>query len=490
MTATEISAAAPSESAMDTKDSATKEASPVKTQTPEQIQEEANTLLATGKRDLLLNNVPEAVSNLAKACELLSKQFGETAKECAEVYYYYGKSLLELSRMESGVLGNALDGVPEEESESNNSQFEDPSKLSDKEKTEVTEKITDALEENFDELEKKKEEAEAKKDATNKASETKEGTKEEAKKTESTDDAKKADTKDEAKKIESTDDAKKTDSKDESKDKEESKEESKEEKKVDGEKSEETKKDENEDSAMEEDEDVTEEETEESSDEKKEGETDEKKDEEEPSNLQLAWEMLELAKVVYTKMLAEAKEEDKLAMLEKLCCTMCALGEVSIESENYKQAVEDFQVCLFKQSTMPKDSRCVAETHYQLGVALGYHAQFDEAVTSLKRAISIIQERITSKEKEESEEAKKEVTELKALVPEIEEKIKDTEDMKKEAENKKTAEGSASSSGDAFGSEKAAEVKPVSSIAVKRKAEDEDSSSKKLAADKETAAAS
>jgi hypothetical protein len=452
---------------MDTKDSASKEASPVKTQTPEQVQEEANTLLATGKRDLLLNNVPEAVSNLAKACELLSKQFGETAKECAEVYYYYGKSLLELSRMESGVLGNALDGVPEEESESNTSQFEDPSKLSDQEKTEVTEKITDALEENFDELEKKKEEAEAKKDATNKASETKEGTEEEAKKTESTDDVKKTESKDE------------------------SKEESKEEKKADGEKSAETKKDENEDEAMEEDEEgETEEETEESSDEKKEGETDEKKDEEEPSNLQLAWEMLELAKVVYTKQLSEAKEEEKLVMLEKLCCTMCALGEVSIESENYKQAVEDFQECLFKQSAMPKDSRCVAETHYQLGVALGYHAQFDEAVTSLKRAISIIQERITSKEKEESEESKKEVTELKALVPEIEEKIKDTEDMKKEAENKKTAEGSASSSGDAFGSEKVAEVKPVSSIAVKRKAEDEDSSSKKLAAYKETAAAS
>lgn len=343
MTATEISAAAPSESAMDTKDSASKEASPVKTQTPEQVQEEANTLLATGKRDLLLNNVPEAVSNLAKACELLSKQFGETAKECAEVYYYYGKSLLELSRMESGVLGNALDGVPEEESESNTSQFEDPSKLSDQEKTEVTEKITDALEENFDELEKKKEEAEAKKDATNKASETKEGTEEEAKKTESTDDVKKTESKDE------------------------SKEESKEEKKADSEKSVETKKDENEDEAMVEDEEgETEEETEESSDEKKEGETDEKKDEEEPSNLQLAWEMLELAKVVYTKQLSEAKEEEKLVMLEKLCCTMCALGEVSIESENYKQAVEDFQECLFKQSAMPKDSRYVSVYVYFL----------------------------------------------------------------------------------------------------------------------------
>jgi len=462
MTATEVAAAAPTENAMDTKESTSKEASPVKTQTPEQVQEEANTLLATGKRDLLLNNVPEAVSNLAKACELLSKQFGETAKECAEVYYYYGKSLLELSRMESGVLGNALDGVPEEESESNTSQFEDPSKLSDKEKTEVTEKITDALEENFDELEKKKEEAEAKKDATSKGTETKEGT-EEAKKSESTDEANKADTKEDAK----------------------------EEKKAEAEKSEDSKEGDNEDEAMEEDEEgETEEETEESSDEKKEGDADEKKDEEEPSNLQLAWEMLELAKVVYTKQHAEAKEEEKLVMLEKLCCTMCALGEVSIESENYKQAVEDFQECLKKQSEFPKDSRCVAETHYQLGVALGYHAEFDEAVTSLKSAISIIQERITTKEKDESEEAKKEVTELKALVPEIEEKIKDTEDMKKEAENKKTSEAATSSSGDAFGSEKAAEVKPVSSIAVKRKAEDEDSSSKKLATDKETAAAS
>ena len=317
---------------MDTKESTSKEASPVKTQTPEQVQEEANTLLASGKRDLLLNNVPEAVSNLAKACELLSKQFGETAKECAEVYFYYGKSLLELSRMESGVLGNALDGVPEEESETNTSQFEDPSKLSDQEKTEVTEKITDALEENYDELEKKKEEAEAKKEATRKEPETKEGTEvEEAKKTESSEDAKKADSKEESKEDEN---------------------------KSEVEKSEESKEGENEDEAMEEDEEAgTEEETEESSDEKKEEGTDDKKDEEEPSNLQLAWEMLELAKVVYTKQHTEAKEEDKLAMLEKLCCTMCALGEVSIESENYKQAVEDFQECLKKQSEFPKDSR-------------------------------------------------------------------------------------------------------------------------------------
>merc|ERR1711973_303222 len=225
--------------------------------------------------------------------------------------------------------------------------------------------------------------------------------------------------------------------------------------------------------------------------EKQEGEaSDEKKEdeeEEEPSNLQLAWEMLELAKVVYSKQL-EAGADDKSNLLERLCSTMLALGEVSIENENYKQAVEDIQECLKKEETMPKDARILAETHYQLGVAQGFHAQHDEAVESLKSAIKIIQERITNMEKVETEEAKKEVTELKALVPEIEEKIKDTQDMKKEAETKK--EEGAASSGDAFGSSKVAEVKPVSSIAVKRKAEDEESSNKKIAADKETAAAS
>merc|ERR1711872_716459 len=131
-----------------------------------------------------------------------------------------------------------------------------------------------------------------------------------------------------------------------------------------------------EDEAMEEDGTEDEEaDGEESADEKKDETTDEKKDEEEePSNLQLAWEMLELAKVVYSKQLETAEEADKSHLLERLCSTMLALGEVSIENENYKQAVEDIQECLKKEETMPKDARIIAETHYQLGVAQGFHA--------------------------------------------------------------------------------------------------------------------
>merc|ERR1712034_25225 len=155
-------------------------------------------------------------------------------------------------------------------------------------------------------------------------------------------------------------------------------------------------------------------------------ETDEKKegDDEEPSNLQLAWEMLELAKVVYTKQI-ETGDGDKTLLEERLCSSILALGEVSLENENYSQAVDDIKLCLEKQKNLPKDSRLVAEIHYQLGVAQGFNAQYDEAVESLNNAITIIKEKI-----------KKEISELEALVPEIEEKIADTKDMKKEAESK------------------------------------------------------
>merc|ERR1712198_285208 len=307
------------------------------------------------------------------------------------------------SRMESGVLGNALDGVPEEESENNTSQFEDPSKMSDQEKNEVTDHVSEAFEENFKDLEEKKKATEEKKDGE-KGSEEKMDVE---KSTEKSSEEKKDEKTEEGKETEASKDGeKKAEGEEASKEAETSKEDKEDEEKA-------------EDEAMEEDGTEDEEaDGEESADEKKDETTDEKKDEEEePSNLQLAWEMLELAKVVYTKQLETAEEADKSHLLERLCSTMLALGEVSIENENYKQAVEDIQECLKKEETMPKDARIIAETHYQLGVAQGFHAQHDEAVESLKSAIKIIQERITNMEKVETEEAKKEVTELKALCP-------------------------------------------------------------------------
>merc|ERR1712059_121073 len=50
-------------------------------------------------------------------------------------------------------------------------------------------------------------------------------------------------------------------------------------------------------------------------------------DEEDPSNLEQAWEMLELAK--------------NIELGRRICEIFLHLGEVSLENENYDQAVED-----------------------------------------------------------------------------------------------------------------------------------------------------
>ncbi len=45
------------------------------------------------------------------------------------------------------------------------------------------------------------------------------------------------------------------------------------------------------------------------------------------------------------------------------------------------------------QSSLPADSRRIAETYYHLGVALGLHDKFDEAIKNLDEAIVVITKR-------------------------------------------------------------------------------------------------
>merc|ERR1711970_1456057 len=268
------------------------------------VKKEAINHLVAGKRHMLVQDIAAAVASLAQACEMMSAQFGETAVECADAYFHYGKALLEMARLESGVLGNALDGVPDGE-DSDSSQCEDPSKLTEGE--EEDEESQEEGEESQDDEEMKEGEA---KDGE---AETKNG-EAEAK----TEDKDKMET-------ESVGDDEKTKDEKEAGDKEEQ----------------------------------------------------QAEDEEDPSNLQLAWEMLELAKVIFTKQADETKD-DQADIEKKLCETFLALGEVSLENENYPQAVDDLTSCLKKQlEKPPADSRSIAETHYQLGVAQGFHLHFE-----------------------------------------------------------------------------------------------------------------
>merc|ERR1711934_636399 len=208
----------------------------------------------------------------------------------------------------------------------------------------------------------------------------------------------------------------------------------------------------------------------------------EAEDEEDPSNLQLAWEMLELAKVVYTKTVETDKEPE---VERRLCETYMVLGEVSLENENYPQAVEDLTICLKRRTeSLPADSRCIAETHYQLGIAQGFDMKWEEAVVSLEAAIKVLETRVAnlkssteSKKVEAKEDAlytrEKEATELEALIPEIREKITDTNEMKAESLRKmREAVGFPAAGGSsAGGSGSSDSPKPVASIAIKRKGE-------------------
>lgn len=357
-------------------------------ETPEERKAKALMSLVTGKRHMLVQDIAAAVTSLGEACELLSAEFGETAPECAEAYFYYGKALLEMARMEAGVIGGGL----EEEGESSEDQDEDD----DDEEPSNDSEAGDEKEDTEPEAEKNKEEDKAECDS------------------------------------------------------------------VEGD--------------------------------KKEGEDAaalEAEDEEDPSNLQLAWEMLELSKMVLKEQLEGTNKETLTEELKKnlekrLCETFLTLGEVSLENENYAQAVDDLNLCLERQKTfLPSDSRAIAETYYQLGVALGFFMKYEEAVSSLNDAISVLNLRIGNlkTETESVDEVKKadafytrekEIAEIEALIPEIKEKITDTNEMKEESAKKiaemkeQTGFGSSSSSGSGSSSS----AKPISSISIKRKKDD------------------
>merc|ERR1712106_1092100 len=146
---------------------------------------------------------------------------------------------------------------------------------------------------------------------------------------------------------------------------------------------------------------------------------------------------------------------------------------------NYVQAVEDLNLCLERQkASLPSDSRNIPETYYQLGVALGFHMKYEEAVTSLEAAIAVLDKRIKNlREKTESpDESKKndpfftrekEIADIESLIPEMKD-----ESIKKVAEMK-TQIGFGSSSSSSGAGASTSTAKPISTISFKRKKEDD-----------------
>eukprot|EP00063_Salmo_salar_P021309 XP_013996144.1 PREDICTED: HGV2 protein isoform X1 [Salmo salar] len=345
------------------------------------VMEEANKLIGTGKRHLVMGDVVSAVNYLQEACGMLAKRYGDTADECGEAFFLCGKALLELARMENGVLGNALTGVPEEEEgeeeKPKDSNIESTDNVDEKTRDELRVQVYDAMAEE----EKNGEKADSDKNTVEETGGGEEGQTVNGR-------------------VNGSDTTNG-------------------EEKVIGEKGDKAETKESSDNPEEEDGDV------EDGEEKE--DIPEDSDDEEVGNLQLAWEMLEVAKVIYKR--KEGKEDQLLAAQAHL-----NLGEVAAESGNYSQAVDDFQQCLSLQlKHLASDSRLLAETHYQLGLTLCSDCQYSQAIEHFNHSARVIKSRLAKLQEvlekaegpEVAPEERKEMEELKALLPEIQEKVED-----------------------------------------------------------------
>lgn len=64
-------------------------------------------------------------------------------------------------------------------------------------------------------------------------------------------------------------------------------------------------------------------------------------------------------------------------------------------TENYVQAIEEFQACLaLQQKYLEAHDRLLAESHYQLALAYHYNSQFDEAVLQFGKSMEVIDKRM------------------------------------------------------------------------------------------------
>lgn len=380
------------------------------------------TAISHGKRHLLVRDYTMAVTALAQACQLLAEKHGDTADELGEPYLLYGRALLGLAREEAGVLGGGVPGTEdaEEDDEEDEEEVEDE-KLSNVDEKEEEENEKPADKAATDET-KKEEGFESKADKSKTAEEP---VKPEPEKKEEKDEKIAKSTvesntpeKEEAGKSDAnkTDDSKIAEQK------------QKEEEKTAAGSSKETNHANGPSCSNEQNGELKENGENDSEDIGKED------DEDEVNNLQVAWEVLELAKLVLLK--REQPGWKLLADAYRL------LGEVAMEGGNFQGALNDLHRCLeLLQQIEPREPRAIAEIHYQLALAHSLGNEFDASIEEFNKATELLETRI--KELEELKEPPKtedsfytvegEIQELKELLPEIREKISDMKDFKQEA---------------------------------------------------------
>lgn len=152
----------------------------------------------------------------------------------------------------------------------------------------------------------------------------------------------------------------------------------------------------------------------------------EEEDDDDVANLQLAWEVLELAVLIFSRSEDQAKN---------LAECYSELAGISFENSNFEAAIKDYNKSLNILQDLPdRNYREFAEIHYKIGLSYTMLNQFDDAKVSLQKAIEHLNEVIRIEEtKEQIEDVINAVNDLKETRQEIENKIVEVEDYKQQS---------------------------------------------------------
>ncbi|KAJ1834786.1 hypothetical protein LPJ63_001671 [Coemansia sp. RSA 2711] len=140
-------------------------------------------------------------------------------------------------------------------------------------------------------------------------------------------------------------------------------------------------------------------------------------EEEEEDDFAAAWNVLDLARVI------QEKATDKKSQL-KYAETLMLLGDVSMESENFAQAVKDFDAALLvKQQFLGDDDRELAEIFYKVALAYEYNQDNQRALELMGDVQRILGNRLKHLEASEATEDQEEAQSLQEVLADVASKI-------------------------------------------------------------------
>lgn len=153
--------------------------------------------------------------------------------------------------------------------------------------------------------------------------------------------------------------------------------------------------------------------------------------EEEASNVEIAWEVLNLAKDIFYE---QDTKESKINLAE----TLLKLGEIAMDWENFVQAVAFLSESLdLRKEVLSPNDRLISEVYYSLGLAFQLNNELDKASACFENSYDIIKMRLEDLQKKnidslsqfDKDSHAKEIRQLEGILPDIQVKIDDLKEQ-------------------------------------------------------------